>query len=72
MVQVGQTIRWQSTRLHALAECRNKSDALTRDVRKATAALGDMVEAATVICFEAYFSHLSKAIKGNSAMTIQA
>ena len=72
MVQVGQTIRWQSTRLHALAECRNKSDALTRDVRKANAALGDMVEAATVICFEADFSHLSKAIKGNSAMTIQA
>ncbi|MBC7499211.1 MAG: molecular chaperone DnaK [Herminiimonas sp.] len=72
MVQDAEANVDEDKRLHALAEARNKGDALIHDVRKTIAALGSKLDAATISGFEADFLSLSKAIEGNDASAIQA
>ena len=72
MVQDAEANVDEDKRLHALAEARNKADALIHDVRKAIAALGTKLDATTIAGFEADFLALSKAIEGNDATAIQA
>ena len=62
----------EDKRLHALADARNKGDALIHDVRKTIAALGTKLDAATIAGCEADFLALSKAIEGNDVSAIQA
>jgi molecular chaperone DnaK (HSP70) len=72
MVQDGETNREEDKRLHALAESRNKGDALIHDVRKTITALAEKLDAEMVASFEADFASLGKAIEGNDALAIEA
>ena len=72
MVQDAEANVDEDKRLHALAEARNKADALIHDVRKTISALGAKLDAPTIAGFETDFLALSKAIEGNDASVIQA
>ena len=72
MVQDAEANVDEDKRLHALAEARNRGDALIHDVRKIIAALGTMRDAATIAGFETDFLALSKAIEGNDVLAIHA
>lgn len=71
MVQDGEANVDEDKRLHALAEARNKGDAIIHEVRKTITAYGSKIDAGTIASFDTDILSLSKAIEGNDATSIQ-